>query len=127
AAQHVKTDTRKQPHAEEPLELDPQIRLIVEVGGVIIFSGAQMHSTVPNTSSSTRFSIDFRVVNIDDVVSKTGAPNRDSACTGTTLRDFLRASDFARMPEEIAVLYDDGTPPVGELVFKPMVEQSQDS
>jgi hypothetical protein len=70
AAQHIKTDTRKQPHAEEPLELEPQLRLVSKVGGIIIFSGAQMHSTVPNTSGRTRFSIDFRTVHIDDVVAQ---------------------------------------------------------
>src|SRR2546425_2915183 len=60
-----KTDTRKQPHAEEPLELDPQIRLIPPVGGLFMFSAAQMHSTVPNTSGRTRFSVDFRTIHID--------------------------------------------------------------
>ncbi len=48
AAQQIKTDTRKQPKAEEPLELDPQIRIVGRPGSVIAFSAAQMHSTVPN-------------------------------------------------------------------------------
>jgi len=122
AARHIKTDTRNQPRAVEPLDLDPQIRLIMDVGGVIVFSGAHMHSTVPNTTGATRFSVDFRVVNIDDVVSKTGAPNLDTACTGTTLRDFLRGSDFERMPDEIALLYDRAAPLAGDLVFNPVVE-----
>jgi len=120
AAQHIKTDTRKQPHAEEPLELEPQLRLVSKVGGIIIFSGAQMHSTVPNTSGRTRFSIDFRTVHIDDVVAQRGAPNIDSACTGTTLRDFLRATDFSHIPENIVALYEDKLP-TGELVFQPTV------
>lgn len=118
AAQHIKTDTRKQPHAEEPLELEPQLRLVSKVGGIIIFSGAQMHSTVPNTSGSTRFSIDFRTVHIDDVVAQRGAPNIDSACTGTTLRDFLRATDFSHIPENIVALYEN-EPSTDELVFPP--------
>lgn len=106
AAQHVKSDTRQQPKPEEPMELDPQIRLIPPVGGTIIFSAAQMHSTVPNTSGRTRFSIDFRTVNLDDVIERHGAPNVDSACTGTTLRDYLRGSDLSHIPEELALLYD---------------------
>ncbi len=65
-----------------------------------------MHSTVPNTSGETRFSIDFRTVHIDDVISKGGAPNIDSACTGTSLGDFLRASDLARIPNEWIAAYD---------------------
>ncbi|OYD95252.1 hypothetical protein CDG76_09690 [Nostoc sp. 'Peltigera membranacea cyanobiont' 210A] len=94
AAQHIKTDTRKQPHAEETLEMEPQLQLITQVGGMILFSGAQMHSTIPNTSGYTRFSIDFRTVHFDDVIAQKGAPNIDSACTGTSLGDFLRGTDF---------------------------------
>ena len=124
AAQHIKKDTRKQPHAEEPMELDPQIRVISKVGGVTIFSGAQMHSTVPNTSGRTRFSIDFRTVHIDDVVAKRGAPNMDSACTGTVLRDFLRGTDFSNIPEDIVSLYDEGAPTDGVLVFQPQTPTS---
>jgi hypothetical protein len=66
-----------------------------------------------------RWSIDFRTVNINDVVSKRGAPNTDSASTGTSLRDFLRVADFAAIPEDIIVAYDDGVPEGGVAVFKP--------
>lgn len=124
AAQHIKTDTRKQPRAEETVELEPQIRVISPVGGMLIFSGAQLHSTVPNNSGYTRFSIDFRVVSYDDVVAQRGASNIDSACTGTTLRDFLRASDFTHLPDEVVALYDNGTPVDGELIYQPTLTQS---
>jgi len=125
AAQHIKKDTRKQPHAEEPIEIEPQLRIVSQPGGVMIFSGAQMHSTVPNNSGSTRFSIDFRTVHLDDVVAKRGAPNVDSACTGTTMRDYLRGNDFAGIPEDIVALYD-GKPPAADdvLVFQPAILNS---
>ncbi len=119
AAQHIKSDTRKQPHAEEPMELEPQVRPICERGGIILFSGAQMHSTVPNTSGVTRYSIDFRTVHMDEVETMGGAPNVDSACTGTSLRDFVRAGDHAPMPEHVVAPYDDEDAKVGELVFRP--------
>ncbi len=60
AAKHLKVDTRVQPHAEEPIELEPQIRLVCPVGGAYLFSAGQLHSTVPNTSDVIRYSIDFR-------------------------------------------------------------------
>jgi hypothetical protein len=110
AAQQITAETRKQPRAEEPIEPDPQVRLICDVGGLIIFSAAQLHSTVDNTSGRTRFSIDFRTVHGDDVVARRGAPNIDSESTGTTLRDYLRGMDFSRLPEEIVAPFD--TPPV---------------
>jgi hypothetical protein len=119
AAQHIKADTRVQPRPEEPIDLDPQIRIVARVGGVLMFSAAQLHSTVPNTSGRTRFSIDFRTVHIDDVVAKGGAPNIDSECTGTTMRDYLRGTDLARIPDEVVALHDDGTPVDGQLVYHP--------
>jgi len=101
----LKEDTRKQPRPEEPMELDPQVRVIGPPGGLLLFSGAQMHSSVPNTSGRTRLSIDFRTVNIDDVVARRGAPNVDSECTGTCMRDYLRGTDLSHVPEELYALY----------------------
>jgi hypothetical protein len=109
AAQHVKTDTRVQPRPEEPIELDPQIRLICDVGSAFLFSAAHLHSTVPNTSSVIRYSIDFRTVHLDDVLGRIGAANVDSACTGTPIRDYLRGPDLAHLPKEAMALYLDGT------------------
>jgi hypothetical protein len=109
AAQHVKTDTRVQPHAEEPIELNPQIRFVCPVGGAYLFSAAQLHSTVPNTSSVTRYSIDFRTVHIDDVLGDVGALNVDSACTGTTMGDYLRGEDLTPIPSTVIARYMDET------------------
>lgn len=106
AAKLVKKETRKQPQAEEELELTPDVRVVTPPGGIIVFSAGQLHTTVPNTTSRTRFSIDFRTVNLDDLLEGVGAPNVDSECTGTTLRDFLRASDLAPLPEEVIAAYD---------------------
>ena len=119
ASQHIKSDTRKQPKPEQEMELDPQVRIVPQPGGVILFSAAQMHSTVPNTSGRTRFSIDFRTVNLNDVKNQTGAPNIDSECTGTSLRDFLRASDLSSMAEDVVQAYDKDSVGEGVLVYKP--------
>jgi hypothetical protein len=115
AAQFITSDTRKIPRPEQPVELDPQTRLITRPGGAILFSGAQMHSTVPNTAGRTRFSIDFRIVHMDDVINKRGAPNLDSAPTGTTLWELMRADDFSRMDESIIRLYDSNPPETGRV------------
>lgn len=105
AAKQVKKETRKQPQAEEPLELEPDVRVVTPPGGTLIFSAAQLHSTVPNTTDRTRFSIDFRTVNLDDLIEGVAAPNLDSECTGTTLGDFRRASDLAPLPEDVIAKY----------------------
>jgi hypothetical protein len=119
AARHVKTDTRKQPKAEEKIETEPQIRLIVPPGGVILFSAAQMHSTVPNTTGRARYSIDFRTVNVADLRAGVAAPSVDSHPVGTSLRDFLRGSDGDPMPEDVVQKYDNGPTAEGVLVYRP--------
>jgi hypothetical protein len=106
AAKQVKKETRKQPQPEEPLQLEPDVRVVTPPGGALVFSAAQLHSTVPNTTSRTRFSIDFRTVNLDDLIEGVAAPNIDSECTGTTLRDFLRVSDLEPLPEDVIAKYD---------------------
>lgn len=118
-AQYVKEDPRPLPRASEPLELEPQIRLLVPPGALILFSGAQLHSSVPNTSGKTRFSIDFRTVHRGDAAAGRGAARCDEECTGTTMRDYRRATDLTPMPEEIIALYSDGTEQAGSLVYQP--------
>ncbi len=71
-----------------------------------MFSAAQLHSTVPNTSGRTRFSVDFRTVHLDDVTAGTGAPNVDSACTGTTMGDYLRATDLTDIAGDLIERYE---------------------
>lgn len=110
---------QEQPCPEEPLNLERQIRILCRAGGPIFFSGAQLHSAVPNASGRTRFSVDFRTVHIDDVIAKTGAPNIDSACTGTSLRDFLRGTDLSPIPDSVIRGYDLEPVTDGELVFQP--------
>jgi len=118
-AQYVKTDPRPLPRATEPVELEPQLRLLPPPGGMLMFSGAQMHSSVPNTSGKTRWSIDFRTVHLGDATARRGAPNSDEACTGTTMRDYLRASDHGRLPEDLIAMYNDGSEGDGRLVYDP--------
>jgi hypothetical protein len=108
ASQQIGKDTRVQPRPEQPVELEPQLRIITPVGGVLAFSAAQMHSTVPNTTGRTRFSIDFRTVHIDDALTGHGAPNIDSECTGTTMDDYLRGSDLTHIPSNVVEMYEPG-------------------
>jgi hypothetical protein len=78
-----------------------------------------MHSTVPNTSGRTRFSIDFRTVHSDDIETQTCAPNIDSACAGTSLRDFMRGTDLSRFPEDVVRIYDSNVSSADVLVYEP--------
>lgn len=118
AAREVRTDTRPQPKATVPLELSPDVRVICPAGGLLLFSGAQFHSTVPNTSGRSRFSIDFRTAHHDDLATMGGPAAIDRHCTGTTLFELRRASDLAPVPDAIIKLYDPNPPADGDgLVF----------
>ena len=119
ASKHIKSDTRNHPVPSEPIELEPEFRIVGGASSTLIFSAAHLHSTVPNTAGATRFSIDFRTVNHDDLVERVGAPNPDSGSTGTTARDFLRATDYERLPDDVVALYDVGSKHEGPLVFDP--------
>jgi len=100
SALNIDKDTRKQPQPLEEIELNPQQRIVCQPGGMIMFSAAQLHSSVPNQTGKTRFSIDFRTIHIADVASGKGAPNIDTACLDLTLGDFLRGADFTPIEEE---------------------------
>lgn len=106
AAEQVEAETRKQPRLEQEIDREPDLRVITPPGGILIFSGAQLHTTVPNTSGRTRFSIDFRVVDRRDVQQGRGARNVDSECTGSTLGDFLSGADLTPLPADLIAAHD---------------------
>ncbi len=114
AAQQIGEDTRDQPKPDEPMDLDGEIRPLCQAGGLILFSGAQMHSSVPNTSGRTRLSVDFRTVNLRDVEEQRGAPNVDSACTGTTMADYLCCEDLEHVPQALVDRYEAGIQTLSE-------------
>jgi hypothetical protein len=119
-AQFVDEDPRIQPSAKELGPEEPEFRLLPPVGGIILFSGAQLHATITGPESLSRYSVDFRTVSRRDVERGLGAQNVDARCTGTALRDFRRSSDGAAIPEELARLLDPVGPGQDELaVFKP--------
>lgn len=119
-AQFIDKDPRIQPSAIGLDAEEPEFRLLPEVGGVILFSGAQLHATVSSPTSASRYSVDFRTVHRTDIERGMQAPNVDARCTGTALRDFRRGSDAAPMPEKLVLLLDPKGPAQGEIaVFKP--------
>lgn len=110
---------RAVPEAKQSVDDAPDARYVVPPGGLILFSAAQLHASLPNHSGRTRFSIDFRTVHYDDVAEERGATNLDAACTGTALRDFMRCTDGAQLPDDLVRLYDSGAPDEAMLVYRP--------
>jgi hypothetical protein len=110
AAEHIGKDTRPQPRPQEPVELDPQIVVVAPPGGMMLFSAAQLHSSIPNRTGVTRFSIDFRCVHLGDLKALAGARNVDSKCTGSAINDYLQASTLNHVPPEVQEIYMPGHP-----------------
>src|SRR5690606_23038728 len=86
------------------------IVVIAPPGGPLLFSASHLHSSIPNTSNETRFSIDFRVVNLKDLRTLDGAPNLDCKCTGSAIDDYLRAGDLTHLPADVQSIYLPGHP-----------------
>jgi len=86
-------------------------------GEVLLFSGAQLHTSIPNTSGIARYSVDFRTVDTRDLLAGRGAPVVDAWCTGTAIRDFVSIKDESPFAED-TVRSIFGAPPDGvHLVF----------
>jgi hypothetical protein len=94
AVTQVGQDVRPHPLPKEPIETAGEVRIAGRGGDVMVFSGCHLHATAPNRAGKTRFSIDFRTIDLGDVAAGRGGPNPDSDATGSTLGDFLRVSDL---------------------------------
>jgi hypothetical protein len=120
AAAYVKDDPRPHPRlaAGKP---GTEFRVVGEPGSLLSFSGAQLHSTVPNLTTTARLSIDFRTVHIDDLAAHAGPDNVDSQSTGTSVRDYRRADTGESLPATVIAQYDHDGSSEGVLVFDPSV------
>ncbi len=107
---HIKKDTRVQPKADGVLDLSDELVVVTPPGSPMLFSAAQLHSSIPNQSGVTRFSIDFRCVHKKDLETEAGAVNVDSRCTGSAIGDYLNARTLSPLPAHIIAQYRDGHP-----------------
>lgn len=96
---------------------DQELVVLPAPGQVLLFSGAQLHKSIPNTSGRARFSVDFRTVYAPDLMAGRGAPLVDVYCTGTAIRDFINLSDESSFDEEIVVKLFGAPPSDAVLVF----------
>ncbi|HEX6522213.1 MAG TPA: hypothetical protein VF070_19735 [Streptosporangiaceae bacterium] len=84
-------------------------------GEVLLFSGAQLHTSIPNSSGLARYSVDFRTVDTRDLVADRGAPLADAYCSGTAIRDFVSVKDESSFDEgQVRSLF--GEPPPGAML-----------
>lgn len=84
-------------------------------GQVLLFSGAQLHTSIPNSSGLARYSVDFRTVDTRDLLAGRGAPLADAYCAGTAIRDFLSIKDESSFDEEV-IMSLFGAPPADAML-----------
>lgn len=75
----VGRDVQLVPRPTEALDPAGELRLVVEPGDLVCFSGAHLHGSVPNTTERTRLSIEVRTVHLDDLRQGRRAPDVDGA------------------------------------------------
>jgi hypothetical protein len=90
------------PAPTEPVATDSELRMVIEPGDLLCFSGAQLHASVPNASSEARFSVELRTVNRDDFERGRGAPDLDGDATETPLHWFRSMVDGAPLTRDDA-------------------------
>ena len=86
-------------------------------GEVLLFSGAQLHTSIPNSSGLARYSVDFRTVDVRDLMAGQGAPLVDAHCTGTAIRDFISIKDESNFDEDLVTSLFGAPPADAMLVF----------
>lgn len=116
AAQNVTKEEQARPGA---IDHKPAQELIVlpSPGSVLLFAGAQLHTSIPNTSGLARYSVDFRTVDARDLATGRCAPVVDADCTGTAIRDFVNISDGSGFDEETITRLFGAPPSDAMLVF----------
>ncbi|CAN5623577.1 hypothetical protein BH24ACT22_BH24ACT22_17900 [soil metagenome] len=67
------------PELVEPVDAASELRVVIEPGDLLCFSGAHLHVGVPNSTGVARFSVEIRTVDTEDLAAGTGAPNVDGA------------------------------------------------
>jgi hypothetical protein len=96
---------------------DQELVILPAPGEVLLFSGNQLHASTPNTSGRARYSVDFRIVDVPDLLAGRGAPLADVHCTGTAIRDFVNVADESRFGEDTVVKLFGAPPSDAMLVF----------
>lgn len=69
------------------------ISFAARAGEIVLFSGAHFHQTLKQATGRTRFSLDFRTVDLADHQQGRGAPNVDNRSTGSATSDYVQPQD----------------------------------
>jgi hypothetical protein len=86
------------PEPAEPVGVASELRVVVEPGGLLCFSGAHLHASVPNAMGVARFSVEVRTADAEDEASGRGASNLDGEAPRVALVWFRQVMDGMPLP-----------------------------
>lgn len=92
------------PGLVEPVDPDSELRVVIEPGDLLCFSGAHLHVGAPNSTGVARFSIETRTVDADDSAAGIGAPNVDGAAPEKHPEWFRLIDEGILLPDAITRL-----------------------
>lgn len=69
----------------------PSTGFAARAGQNLLFAGAHFHQTRDHAAGRTRFSLDFRLIDLDDHEAGIGAPNVDNRSRGSAVIDYVRS------------------------------------
>jgi hypothetical protein len=97
AGSNVTEEVRVHPLPLEEISTASELRIAGNAGEMLTFSGAHLHGTVANHTNETRFSVDFRLLHIADLLSGRGAVNVDSGVKDSEAgyKDLFHLNDFS--------------------------------
>lgn len=75
------------------------VSLAVPEAAALLFSGTHLHGTLGHDRGRTRFSLELRVVHLDDVEELERTRRLDSQARGSVLPDYVRAFDLVPLGE----------------------------
>jgi hypothetical protein len=93
-----RSDAPVVPGPTETVDLASELRPVIEPGDLLLFSGAHLHASVPNTTGVARFSIEVRTADAGDTAGGRGAPNVDGEAPRVAAGWFRHVDDGTPLP-----------------------------
>ncbi|TNE25515.1 MAG: hypothetical protein EP349_10555 [Alphaproteobacteria bacterium] len=82
--------TATYPRSAEGFAPGEDVGFSCPAAGQVFIAGAHYHATRPQNTRKIRFSLDARLVHLDDAAANIGAPNADNRSTGDILKDYIK-------------------------------------
>lgn len=82
--------TASYPQATEDVDPGNRIGFGCKKAQSLFFTGSHFHQTIKQSTDKCRYSVDFRLVHLEDAENNIGAPNADNRSKGSSVQDYAR-------------------------------------